>query len=320
MEKVKIHELAKKLKKSSKEIMDVANKLGIEIKSHLSTIEGKEAESIEKEMNKTKTDKQEKDKQKQDDKKQANSTPVIIRREVIISDEEIAKKEEKKAKEQSNSRKDVGFIERNKSKEFNIVYREKPSKPMTASELFGLKPKKEEVEKKEEVNKAPVFEEKQEPVMKEEIKQEVKPMKNVQTGQNTQNNYVKNSQNTYGNNRNNNYNNANKPKYDNNKRNFGDNRQGNNGYNRNDKNGNDRSNQGNKNQNRKNFGTGNYQDRNNRNGMSNNNRRMLDERGIEKNIKNIIAQDIGEKEILNKRANCQICFQILKVECSIIMI
>ena len=53
----------------------------------------------------------------------------------------------------------------------------------------------------------------------------------------------------------------------------------------------------------------------------NNNRRMLDERGIEKNIKNIIAQDIGEKEntreynrnIIKQKNNsyfycCHMCF------------
>ena len=47
MEKVKIHELAKKIKKSSKEIMEVASKLGIEIRSHLSAIDESEAKKIE---------------------------------------------------------------------------------------------------------------------------------------------------------------------------------------------------------------------------------------------------------------------------------
>ena len=54
MDKVKIHELAKKLKKSSKEIIDVASKIGIEIKSHLSAVEEDEAKKIEKEMGKGK--------------------------------------------------------------------------------------------------------------------------------------------------------------------------------------------------------------------------------------------------------------------------
>ena len=49
MDKIKIHELAKKLDKSSKEIIDVAEKLGIAIKSHLSQIEKSDANKIEKE-------------------------------------------------------------------------------------------------------------------------------------------------------------------------------------------------------------------------------------------------------------------------------
>ena len=289
MEKVKIHELAKKLKKSSKEIMDVANKLGIEIKSHLSTIDKEQANKIEKEMTKT----------KQEEKKQTNSTPVIIRREVIISDDELAKKEEeKKAKQQQENRKDVGFVERNKSKEFNIVYRDKPSKPMTASELFGLKPKKEE--KKVEENKPKEPEIKKEEVqeeVKQEIKVEKKPEQKIMPSQDNrtrnQNNYQRSNQNYNNRNQDNRDNRGygNKPRFDNRQRNFGDNRQNGNGYNRNDRNFGDRNQNGNRNnnQNRRNFSNGNYQD--NRNG-----KRMLDEKGIEKNIKNIIAQDIGEKE------------------------
>ncbi|MDE5831363.1 MAG: translation initiation factor IF-2 N-terminal domain-containing protein, partial [Clostridia bacterium] len=80
MDKIKIHELAKKLEKSSKEIMEVASKLGIEIKSHLSLIEADDANKIEKEITKVKPESQNKEKQKQE---KSNSTPVIIRREVI---------------------------------------------------------------------------------------------------------------------------------------------------------------------------------------------------------------------------------------------
>ena len=55
--------------------------------------------------------------------------PVIIRREVIISDEEIVKKEEEeKQKRQKEREKQLGFVERNKSKDFNIVYRNKQTK------------------------------------------------------------------------------------------------------------------------------------------------------------------------------------------------
>ena len=55
-------------------------------------------------------------------------------------------KEKRKLEEK---RKEVGFIERNTNKDYNIVYRNKPSKPMTVSELFGLKtPKQEPKEEK----------------------------------------------------------------------------------------------------------------------------------------------------------------------------
>ena len=39
MAKQKIHELAKELNKSSKEVMDFLNKNGVEVKSHMSSIE-----------------------------------------------------------------------------------------------------------------------------------------------------------------------------------------------------------------------------------------------------------------------------------------
>ncbi|MCI8397537.1 MAG: translation initiation factor IF-2 [Clostridia bacterium] len=305
MEKIKIHELAKKLNKSSKEIMEMATKFGAEIKSHLSTVEADVASKIEKEMNN----------KGQSGKEKSNSAPVIIRREVIISDEELAKKEEeKKAKQEAEKRKDVGFVERNKNKEYNIVYRDKPSKPMTASELFGLKPKKEEVKvveeekTKEEVKQEIKEEVKQEekvietkPEVKSEIKQEKIEKPYTKPLQNTSNTHKNHENRSYGN----------KPKYDNNRRNFGDNRFGGNNYNRNEGRNDSNSrgprnerrddrqngNNGNfrNNQNRRQGGYGNNNSYGNNGGFRNNNR-MLDERGIEKNIKNIMSQDIVEKD------------------------
>ena len=40
----------------------------------------------------------------------------------------------------------VGFVERKQNKDYNIVYRNKPNKPMTVSELFGLSSKEEKKE------------------------------------------------------------------------------------------------------------------------------------------------------------------------------
>ena len=56
--------------------------------------------------------------------------------------------------EENKRNNNVGFIERRNNRDYNIVYRNKPNKPMTVSEMFGLKkeePKKEE--KKEEIKK-----------------------------------------------------------------------------------------------------------------------------------------------------------------------
>ena len=62
--------------------------------------------------------------------------PVIIRREVIIEEENEKKKDNSKKEEKKSN---VGFVERKQNKDYNIVYRNKPNKPMTVSELFGLK-------------------------------------------------------------------------------------------------------------------------------------------------------------------------------------
>ena len=64
--KIKIHEIAKKLGLTSKEILEVANKLKIDAKSHLSGIEEHEAKAIEDEIMKRKT------------KNEINKTALII--------------------------------------------------------------------------------------------------------------------------------------------------------------------------------------------------------------------------------------------------
>lgn len=72
-----------------------------------------------------------------ENKKEKNEEPVIIRRAVIINDDE--EKVEKKPKEGVGS---VSTQKPNKNKDYNIVYRDKSTKPLTISELFGI-PKKE---------------------------------------------------------------------------------------------------------------------------------------------------------------------------------
>ena len=137
MGKIKLYDIAKEFDMSSKDILAIAVKLNIDAKSHLSSVSDEDAERIRKEAkntNKTKQNNVKKDSKKLADSKGA--TPVIIRREVIVED--TTKKSaipEKKEERKSNN---VGFVER-KNKDFNIVYRNKPSKPMTFDELFGKK-------------------------------------------------------------------------------------------------------------------------------------------------------------------------------------
>lgn len=278
MGKMKVHELAKKLDKTSKEIIAIAQELGAEVKSHMSSIEEDIVSKIENKVKGVKSteNKDTKKIQEKETKKEKNDEPVIIRRQVIISDEEIKRKEEEeKKKKQEKQRSNVGFIEKNRNKDYNIVYRNKPNKPMTVSELFGLGGNKKE-EKKEEPKK-----EETKPVETKKIeveeKKEIKPTK-TEIG-NTENKQEANRNNNYKNNnfRNNNFRNNNFGQRNNNSSDNRFNNRNNNNYQRNNNNNNGRP----------------FNNRNNNGGFGN--RRPLDERGIEKNIKNIMS-DIPEKE------------------------
>ena len=131
--KIKIYELAKKMGVENNEVLDIAKKNNITATSHLSAITEEEANKLEKII------KGEKKTKPMNNKKEIKKEePVIIRRAVIISDEEIEKRneEERKRKEQ-NRNKNLGFVEGNRKKDYNIGYRDKPSKPLTVNELFG---------------------------------------------------------------------------------------------------------------------------------------------------------------------------------------
>ena len=186
MGKIKIYEIAKKLNLASKEVVEMAGKLNIEVKNHMSAVSEEDAEKIANKFN-SKTEKEAKKREKtnkveEESKKEKKTTktepknpkkeekaPVIIRREVLI--EEKGKEEVKKQNKTNN----VGFVERKQNKDFNIVYRNKPNKPLTVSELFGLnkETKKEEPKKVEEQPKQEVDnkELKAEETNKKEIKE-----------------------------------------------------------------------------------------------------------------------------------------------------
>ena len=340
MGKVKIYEIAKKLGLASKEVLEMAQKLNIEVKSHMSGVEEEEARKIENSLSKKSDSKPEmtskkdvkqnvsvpkKDVKPSNTSKKEEKAPVIIRREVIINDEDNKKNNKTKKENKSN----IGIVERKQNKDFNIVYRNKPNKPKTVNELFGLnkpEPKKEVV--KEEVKSKNVKEQAQiEPVKKEEIKRqgdsnlamqsqvaekrnsttENRNNRNFNNSERT-NNFSKNNFNNRNGNSRNNQNNRNNF----NNRNNSENRSGfenrnnfenKNGFdNRNSRfnnNRNGRNGDFNSSNNRNNFkkDNGNFNNKNNYNG-NNYNRRPLDEKGIEKNIKNIMAVDTVEKEVV----------------------
>ena len=286
MGKIKLYELAKDLDLTSKELLEKAVEMGIAVKSHLSSLEDEDVERLKKGLNKKVTPKKvEKAKSEKKEVKQNKSekdTPVIIRREVIIDDNE--KKEEAKSKLSQN--KDP-FVQRKQNKDYNIVYRNRPEKPKTVSELFGLnKNKDEKKEEKEEEKIEPKIEqkiEKKQPIIQEKKEQEVK----VETKPNYRQNRTNNQERNYNNNRNN-YQNRNNNGQE---RNYNRNNQE-----RNQQHGNGRNNFQNRRQDGNNNRYGDRQQNNNfrdRNGF---NKRPLDEKGIEKNIKNIMSADIVEKE------------------------
>ncbi len=260
MSNIKIHEIAKELNINSKEVLEKAKELGIEVKSHLSAVDDEVANKIkgafskksekksgkevkEKPAKKEKAQKEEKT-EKPENKRAKSSEHVIIRREVIINDEEPKKQEAPKPVNRN-----VGFIEQNRKKDYNIVYRNKQSRPMTVNELFGIGPKKQE----KTANAA----------SKQSNGINGGNQKEVGTRVNIKNDNLREERRT------NNYR--------------------------------TRDNVDSRNQTRPNNNFNKFN--NNRNNSFNRQRRPLDEKGIEKNIKDIMNADIIEKESVREYAN-----------------
>ena len=277
--KVKIHEIAKKIGVNSKEIIERAAKLGIEAKSHLSNVEEADAKRIEASFENV----------AKKEVKEKNDTPVIIRREVIMNDSYMVKKEE--PKKQENRNKNIGFVEYERKKDYNIVYRNKQTKPMTVSELFGKKEEKPPVVK-EETEKPEVVKDE---VKKEEVVEEQNTPNISRDNQNkvfNRDNQNRTSFNRDGQNRPFNRDGQNRPfSRDGQSRPF--NRDGQNRpFNRD---GQSRP-----------FNRDGQNRPFNRDGQSrpfNRGNRPLDERGIERNIKDIMSVDVTEKENTREYAN-----------------
>ena len=281
MGKMKLYELAKELNLTSKELLKKAGDIGLNVKSHLSNLEENDIKELRKVASNVKKEKNNTNIQNKND----SSIPVIIRREVIIEEETKKKENNKKENKQKDNRN--GLVQRNKD---NRSYRNKPEKPLTVSELFGLNKKEQKKEEKKIENKV-MIEKKDdtqrgiEKVVKEEKKVETekrerptfnKKEKNFNNSNNK--NYNKSE---YQNNRkNNDY----KNRYQQDKKDFKPRYQNNRPNNDDRKNGFNEDKQNNRFNNRK----------VNQNGRFN--KRPLDEKGIEKNIKDIMATETVEKE------------------------
>ena len=291
MGKIKLYELAKEMNVSSKDLLEKAKKLGIELKSHLSVVSDEDVKKLKEDNNETEN--KPKKSEKKHEEKTKKDNPVIIRREVIIQDE--PKKEERKVEKKEDNKNP--FVQRNQNRDYNIVYRNKPEKPMTVSELFGLG-------KKKETPKA-----EQKPVNDEVESQEKAEKSKTETSNNTQAQnktsiqpqerkepQPRNESRPYNQQQN-------RGNYQD-KRNYKDSRNNSDNSFQNNRRDNFRNNQrGGEGQNNFQRRDNNYQNNRfnnqNRNGYNNNKfgqRRPLDERGIEKNIKEIMSVDSNMEE------------------------
>ena len=322
--KIKLYDIAKELNLTSKEVLEIAKDLKINVKSHLSSVEESEAQKIKERIKNLKTKKEEKKLASDKTKTEKNDSPVIIRREVIISDDTNKQKEQVKKEEKKDN--NIGFVERKQNKNYNIVYRNKPAKPMTVDELFGIKKevKKEEpveapkIEKKVEVKEKKMdVEMKKEEITENQVEKQEKKIIENQTEKPVEKIVEKPIEKKPQENR-----------FNSNNRDFrANNREGQNGYRGNNSNGNfsnrnkfnnDRNqNNGNRTFDRNSSNNGNRPrfDKNrpnNNSGFDNRNRqggnprfggnqrfggnRPLDEKGIERNIKDIMGAENVEKE------------------------
>ncbi len=273
--KIKIHELAKKLNLNSKELLEKAVSLGIDVKSHLSSISEEEANKIERAMGKMGKEKSNEVKNEKK-KEMVSEQPVIIRREVIINDQEEKKTESKK---EEHKKGDIGFVQNNRNKDYNIVYREKTKKPMSVAEFFGISKKEEKKEITEVVEETKIEEKKEEKkAEKTTMEKETKVVKKENSKVDTRSNQRADNRR-----QDNNYNNRNNGNYQN--------RNNNNNY----------QNRNNNYQNRNGNSNNNYQNRNNNRNF--NGQKKLDDRGIDKKINNIMSADIVEKESVREYAN-----------------
>ena len=152
MGRMKVHELAKELNMTSKELMDKLIKLKYNVKSHLSTLEEDEVEKIKKQLkeNNSNSTSKSKDEKEVPKKEKKPIAPVIIRREVTRI--ESSNPQIKRVDNKESSRDELGVVQRRTDASMNIKYRTPPRQigsitPKT--EIVKAEPVKSEVKKAE---------------------------------------------------------------------------------------------------------------------------------------------------------------------------
>lgn len=170
MGKQKVHELASKLNITSKEVLEVCKTLNISVKSHLSSLEEKDVLKVQKQIEQKGIDKGKgkslnKKEIEKDKKIKEVEEPVIIRTAVIRDDKQEVVK--------NNVNQEVGKIQKNTQKDYNIVYREKNDKPLTFDELFGKKVLDKKIKEKTEIKSSNIENKKVEKTSEKNIKKEV---------------------------------------------------------------------------------------------------------------------------------------------------
>ena len=135
MDKIKVHELAKEINVTSNDILNMAKKLKIELKSHLSSITEEDAKKIKDSLvnnakNKKKVNMKDSKNDIKENKAKKEEKPFVVRRAVIMEEDHTEKKEVKEEK--------YGKIAKKNKGDYNIVYKKEEEKPMSISQLFGL--------------------------------------------------------------------------------------------------------------------------------------------------------------------------------------
>ena len=276
MGKLKVHELAKELGVQSKEIIAKAKELGVEISSHLSNVDDSIAEKIRKKYGKSE---QTETKTKNNVKKPVSKkeTPVIIRREVILTENEEVKKE-------------IDNKEKEENKDQNMSAEKKIVEPVVKKETVKVEEKKP-INKVQERNNDNFQDNRR--YNKNNSFNGRNNYENKEQNNNFRNNRNSNNfQNRDGNFRNNRFNNQGNNNGGYNK--FSNNSDGN-GYNRNNFSKNYDSNK------EQNFKGNNFRRNDNNqnfrnNGFSKNNSRQMDERKIDKKINDILETEVATKE------------------------